>query len=130
MAVSYPRRMDVAEQTDRYLRLLESGDADEVTTMCADSFVFGKNNDAELDLTGFREHLARIYALGISVTYEAVRRVVATDAVVDEHIARMRHQDGREATGAACVVLRFDDDGIILRLDEYIDGRPFAPLFK
>ena len=37
---------------------------------------------------------------------------------------------GREATGSACIILRFDDDGMILRLGEYIDGRPFAPLFK
>lgn len=130
IGVGYVHQVDIQAKTDRFFRLLEAGDADGVAAMCAPNAVFGKNNEAEVDPAALREHIAGIVALGISVTYDGVRRITAANAVVDEHIARMRHPDGREATGSACIILRFDDDGMILRLDEYIDGRPFAPLFK
>lgn len=129
MGNHYVGQVDSEALTEQFFRLLEAGDADGAAAMFADDAAFWKNNDAALDPAAFRQHVAGIFAQGITVTYESVRRIVTSDAVVDQHVARMKHPGGQEATGSACVILRFDNDGMIVRLDEYIDGTPFVPLF-
>ena len=58
-----------------------------------------------------------------------MRRVVAASAVTEQHLVTLRRADGVEAASDACVVLRFDDDGKIVRLDEYVDAGSFAAIF-
>ena len=62
--------------------------------------------------------------------YENPRRVVGQDAVVEQHDVRMTRRDGIEVVLDICIVLRFDTDGLITRIDEYLDSGALKPLQK
>ena len=61
-------------------------------------------------------------------TYENPRRIVSHDAVVEQHDVRMTRKDGEEIVFDICVLLRFDETGKIVRIDEYLDSAPVARL--
>ena len=61
--------------------------------------------------------------------YENVRRVIGERAVVEQHDVRMTRRDGQDVVLDVCVVLRFDQAGQIVRLDEYLDSRGAQALF-
>ena len=48
--------------------------------------------------------------------------------VVDQHVVTLTRPDGKSVSTDVCVVLRFDGDGRITRLDEYVDSVAFAEL--
>jgi ketosteroid isomerase-like protein len=60
--------------------------------------------------------------------YENPRRVVGADAVVEQHDVRITREDGREVVIDVCIILRFDEQGRIVRLDEYLDSAAAAAL--
>ena len=47
--------------------------------------------------------------------------MVGTDAIVEEHHVVATTPAGRQLDLAACVVVRVDDEGRIVSLDEYVD---------
>jgi ketosteroid isomerase-like protein len=60
--------------------------------------------------------------------YENPRRIMGRDAVVEQHDVKMTRHDGVEVVLDVCIVLRFDAEGRIVRLDEYLDSAGVAPL--
>lgn len=60
--------------------------------------------------------------------YKNPRRVVGRDAVVEQHDVEMTRPDGSGVVLDICVVLRFDVEGRIVRLDEYLDSAGIGPL--
>ena len=62
------------------------------------------------------------------IAYENPRRVVGPDAVVEQHDVRMTRKDGVDVVIDVCILLRFDADGKIVRLDEYLDSAAAAAL--
>ena len=60
--------------------------------------------------------------------YENPRRIVSDSAVVEQHDVRMTRKDGEDIVFDICVLLRFDADGKIVRIDEYLDSAPVARL--
>ena len=62
------------------------------------------------------------------LTYENQRRVVGTDAVVEQHDVCMIRKDGGEMRLDVCIILRFDSEGMIIRIDEYFDSAGAAGL--
>ena len=56
------------------------------------------------------------------LAYENVRRVVGPDAVAEQHDVCTRRKDGTEVRLDVCIILRFDGDGRIVRIDEYFDS--------
>jgi ketosteroid isomerase-like protein len=57
-----------------------------------------------------------------AISYENVRRVVGPDAVAEQHDVRMTRPDGVDVVLDVCIILCFDDEGRIVRLDEYLDS--------
>lgn len=68
-----------------------------------------------------RPHLEGLRAVLGDHRYEDVRRVVGTNAIVEEHAVRSTTPGGIDVNLAACVVIRVNDDGLIVSLDEYVD---------
>ncbi len=60
--------------------------------------------------------------------YENPRRITGRDAVVEQHDVKMTRHDGVEVVLDVCIILRFDAEGRIVRLDEYLDSAGVAPL--
>ena len=54
--------------------------------------------------------------------YTDVRRIVGVDGFVEQHRVVFARPDGTELDlGDVCVVVRLDADGLVTRLDEYLD---------
>lgn len=60
--------------------------------------------------------------------YENPRRVVGQDAVVEEHVVCMTPKSGKPIRLDVCIILRFDAEGRIIRIDEYFDSASVARL--
>lgn len=123
--------MDLAARTSDLVEKFAAQDGEGVAAMCASGFLVKQNNGPESDvetlLAGLNEML---WARGVATVYSDVRRVGADSAVTEQHVVTLTRPDGVAASSDVCVVLRFDDDGLITRLDEYLDMTAFAPLFS
>ena len=56
------------------------------------------------------------------MTTTSARLASSADAVVEQHDVRMTRKDGTEIVFDVCIILRFDTDGRIRRIDEYLDS--------
>jgi ketosteroid isomerase-like protein len=122
--------IDLAEQCALFFQYSSAHEWDALARLCAPDAVFAQNGH-ETDLDGMLAMVHGITESGIEYSYSDVRRlaVEGEPAVVEQHRVTMRRGDGVEANIDVCVVLRFDDDGQVVRLDEYADTAAFAPLF-
>ncbi len=121
--------IDLAERADRFFLLSEAADTAGLAAMCADGCRVKQNIGEETDVAGLTALVDGFAAAGVTVTYSDVRRVVAPSAVTEQHLVTLRRADGVEVAADACVILRFDDDGMIVELDEYVDAASFAAIF-
>lgn len=60
--------------------------------------------------------------------YEVLRREALSDGFVQQHVLSATLPDGSKWEMDACVVVRMDAAGKIVRLDEYLDGVQSAKL--
>ncbi|MGH0028466.1 MAG: nuclear transport factor 2 family protein [Myxococcota bacterium] len=121
--------MDVERLTDEFFAAIERRDWDDVERRIhpearAMQNVVGQDVDARGLLRSMRGLVA---SLG-DIAYENPRRVVGSDAVVEQHDVRMTRKDGKDVVIDVCILLRFDAEGRIVRLDEYFDSAAAAAL--
>jgi ketosteroid isomerase-like protein len=121
--------LDLEHLTATFFRVGEARDWDTWTAMFAPTAVVQQNGGPETGVPGTVANLQRMFAAGVTFGYERQRRIVGDRAVVEQHDVRMRREGHGEVVLDVCVVLRFDDDGLITRLDEYFDSAAAAPLF-
>jgi ketosteroid isomerase-like protein len=121
--------MDLDALTDRFFVLSAAADGDGVVAMCADDGRFKQNFGEEGGVDTLRALVEGTGAAGIAVAYSDVRRLVTESAVTEQHTVTLTRTDGVQVASDVCVVLRFDDRGLITRLDEYVDTAAFAPIF-
>jgi ketosteroid isomerase-like protein len=120
--------MDLEALTDTLFGSAARQDWDGFASMFAPDARMKQNFGAETDVAAALTNLRGLMAIGLTIAYENVRRVVTSDVVVEQHDVRMRRTDGVEVVADVCVLLRFDGSGLITRLDEYVDTAVFAPL--
>jgi hypothetical protein len=121
--------MDLAERTGQLFAIFESQEFEGLESLVAPGIKTKQNSNPELDLNGFLAFVQGFKNDGVSVTYSDVRRSVGDGFVVEQHVVTLTRPDGKSASTDVCVVLRFDDDGLITRLDEYLDHAAFASLY-
>lgn len=127
--MSYRPAMDLDAITARFFTLAAAGDTSGLAAMCAPGCRVKQNigDEGGVDvLVGIVDGAA---ALGLTVSYSDIRRVVADHAVTEQHLVTIAKADGSTVSSDVCVVLRFDDAGLITRLDEYVDSAALAPAF-
>jgi ketosteroid isomerase-like protein len=123
--------MDLAARTDDLFAKFATQDADGVAALCAAGCRVRRNNDPESDIeTLLVELRAMFWDTGVQTAYSDVRRTVADHAVTEQHVVTLTRPDGVAASCDVCVVIRFNDDGLITKLDEYLDTVAFAPLLS
>ena len=118
--------MDLSDLTDQFFAAAAASDVDAMLALCADGCRFKQNIGDEGGTDVLRELVEGLAALGVTVSYSDVRRVVADGAVTEQHLVTLARSDGTAVSADVCVVLRFDADGRITRLDEYLDGATLA----
>ena len=73
--------------------------------------------------------VGEFFALIESQRFDEVVSLVASEVRVKQHVVTLTRPDGKSASTDVCVVVRFDDQGRIVRLDEYADSAVFASLY-
>ncbi len=120
--------MDNAATTAQLFSIFESQEFDGIERLLAPEAKMKQNGNPEHGVDGLLAFVKGLKNDGVSVRYSEIRRSVGDDFVVEQHVVTLTRPDGRSATTDVCVVLRFDDQGRITRLDEYADSAVFAAL--
>ena len=120
--------MDLAARTEQLFSIFESQEFDGLAELCSQDVAIKQNNNPEHGLDGLLAFVKGLKNEGVSVKYSEVRRSVGDGFVVEQHVVTLTRPDGKSVSTDVCVVLRFDDDGLITRLDEYADSVVFAAL--
>ncbi len=113
---------DIETLADRLFGAIESGDTDSVAACYADDAVVWHNTDQvaqpkadNLQVLGWLVHHTS------SREYRDIRRSAIDGGFVQQHVLRVAFADGRTADLPACLVVSVAD-GLITRIDEYLDG--------
>lgn len=122
--------VDLAALTDRLFRAAEAGEWETFASCFAPGAVLAQNVGKEQPLADALPSLRALTDDGTALRYENVRRFVGRDAVTELHDAVFTKPDGREVCIDICVVIQFDDAGLIVRSDEYLDSRAARALFE
>lgn len=120
--------MDLAARTAQLFAIFESQEFDELESLLAPEATMKQNGNPEHDKDGMMAFVRGLKNEGVSVAYSDVRRSVGDGFVVEQHVVTLTRPDGKSASTDVCLVLRFDDDGLITRVDEYVDSAVFASL--
>ena len=122
--------MDLAARTAQLFAAFESQEFDGLDSMLAPDVRIKQNGNPEHGMEGLLAFVRGLQHDGVAVQYSDVRRSVGEGFVVEQHVVTLTRPDGKSASTDVCVVLRFDDDGVITRLDEYVDSAVFAELTR
>ena len=123
--------MAVPDVAHRFLVALNDGDVD-AARACY-------RPDAEIwhDFDGVTQTVDENMALMAAMAKRAaareyvVRRLEPIDGgYLQQHTLQLTLPDGRELAAEAVALVQVGDDGLIHRLDEWINAAPLAPLFE
>lgn len=121
--------LDLNEITDRLFAAAEANDWAAFHACFAPGGTIRQNVGTTQTIDEAMKTLPLLTADGTSLVYENVRRVVADRAVTELHDAVFTKPDGRVVRLDICVVIAFDDDGLVTSADEYLDSGQAAALF-
>ena len=107
----------------------ERGEWDRFAARLADDATLYQNVGREMTRAEALVNLPSLTADGTQLRYENVRRVYGDASATEMHDAVFTKPNGREVRIDICVVLQFNDDGLIVRSDEYLDSAAAAALF-
>lgn len=108
----------------RFLHAVTAGDLDTVAAIYHPDAVVWHSNDgieqpASANLQTLRWMAANLPGFG----YANVRRYAIDGGAVEQHDTVVPLPGREPLVMAACIVVRVDDEGRIMRLDEYLDGK-------
>ncbi len=113
---------------DKIFAAAEAGDWTTFRAAFADDAVLKQNVGAEQQIDIALKYLPLLTADGTTLEYQNVRRVSGDSSITEIHDAVFTKPDGRVIRIDICVVMQFNDDGKIIRADEYLDSAAAAGL--
>lgn len=116
------------EIADRFVHVLETGDADELERLYHPQLRFtvrtaGTAHDRDAALATFR----RLWPLLRDLRVEIVDRQATTNGFLSQQVLHATGPDGTRITVPMCMVFGLRD-GLVERIDEYFDPAAVAPL--
>jgi ketosteroid isomerase-like protein len=113
---------------DRFVGAIQAGDADAVRACYApDARIWHNNDGLEQTVDQNLRVLAWFVRTLPDRKYRVIRREALPDGFLQQHLLEATLPDGTAWAMDACVVVRMKD-GLIVRLDEYIDSAKAAEL--
>jgi ketosteroid isomerase-like protein len=122
--------MDLDALTAELFQHFTNQDFHGVREMCAPDAKVKQNANPEHGVEGLITMIKGLQRDGVRVEYSDVRRLVGNLFVVEQHVVRLTRADGVSASTDVCVVVDFDDAGLITGLHEYVDTAALAPLYS
>ncbi len=119
---------DYLDFAARYIGAVQAGDMDAVLACYAPDAKLWHNTDGiEQTVEENMKLLAWMIRMIPERNYRIVRREALADGFVQQHVLEANLPNGEAWTMEACAVVRVKD-GVIVRLDEYIDSAQFKTL--
>ena len=115
---------------DQIFAAAEVGDWATFRSMFADDALLKQNVGPQQSIDEAMKTLPLFTADGTTLRYENARRVSGPDNVTEIHDAVFTKPDGRIMRIDICVVVQFNNDGKIIRVDEYLDSAAAAGLMS
>lgn len=112
--------IDLDDVAERLFANFVAHDLDAVEAMMAPGATITQNGVTSVFVEA-KPRLERLPSRIGNHHYENVRRLIGTTFVVEEHSVVTTTPAGVHLNIAACVVLRVDEAGRIISLDEYLD---------
>jgi ketosteroid isomerase-like protein len=120
----------VLKFADAFIAAIERGDVEAAKACYAPGAVIWHNFDnAEQSVDDNMKVLAWFARKLTDRHYRIVRREVLADGFLQQHVMEATLPDGRPFRMPACCVIRMKD-GLITRLDEYLDSAQSAVLME
>lgn len=123
-----PEAPDLGALTEQVFRSAEAGDWERFASFFGPEARIRQNVGREQSVAESLVTLPRLTADGTTLRYDNARRLVGESSVTEMHDAVFTKPDGRVISLDICVVIQFDDAGLITRVDEYLDSRAAAAL--
>ena len=118
--------LDVA---NRLFGAIERGDYEAVENLwAADIAVWHSGDDADNDRIRALKVIRWFIKTTTTRTYEIRDRQFFDGGFVQQHVLRADGISGASITLQVCIVIKIDDDGLIVRIDEYFDPADMAAL--
>jgi ketosteroid isomerase-like protein len=122
--------MPEAPALTKLISAIEAGDV-EAARACyhPDAVIWHNNDEAEQTVDEnlrVLEWLVRTFPG--RVHYTEVQRLAAGEREVEQHVLEVTKEDGSVVRIPACIVVTVDGDGLVTRLEEYLDSASFGPL--
>lgn len=119
---------DIHQFSDRFSAALERGDSEAARAFYApDARIWHNFDDYEQSVDENLRTLAWMHRKLPVRTYNILRREILHDGWIQQHVLEATLPDGRPFRMAACCVVQMKD-GLITRLDEYLDPAQAAVL--
>lgn len=120
---------EIATILDDLFGSAERGDWDRFAAFFADDALLRQNVGRELTKAEAMVSIPGLVTEGTTLRYENVRRVFGPTGATEMHDAVFTRSDGHQVRIDLCVVIQFDEHGLIHRIDEYLDSAEAAALF-
>lgn len=92
-----------------------------------DAVVYSALADAEMDVDASLQMLQAVLGVSERLWYEDIRITDTATGYVDQHHACLKLRDGTDVRIPAVMVVTVHD-GLVTRLDEYLEGAAAAPV--
>jgi ketosteroid isomerase-like protein len=115
--------VDPLETVDRLITAIEAGDVDTYRALYSpDAVIWTCFDDRERNLDSSVGVIEWMLANTTERRYDISRRIAIEGGVLQQHVLRgtSKHRD-REFAMPACLVITVGDDGLITRVEEYVD---------
>lgn len=120
---------DPRNVADRLFATIEQGDCEALAAMWADDIVVWRQGGGrERDKSRGLKVIEWFVAVTADRRYEVLDRQIFDSGFVQQHIVRATGRKGTPLTFRACLVVKVGADGLITRIDEYLDPADLAPL--
>ena len=116
---------------DRMFAAIESGDGAQLAALWSDDVTVWRQGGGPVR---DKPRALKVIAWFVDSTtdrrYEVLDRQIFDGGFVQQHVVHAQDSGGAPLAFRACLVVRVNPDGLITRIDEYLDPADLAPLMR
>jgi len=121
----------VLQAADRLFAAITAGDVEAVAALWSDDVTVWHTGDERDSEKARALKVIRWYVRATTYRhYEVLDRQVFDGGFVQQHILHCTSVGGENVALRVCLVVKIGDDGLIRRIDEYLDPADLAPLLS
>jgi len=126
-----PTRTEVLDVADRLFAAIEKGDSAALTRLWSDDItVWRQGGGRERDKPRALKVIEWFVDASTERRYEVLDRQAFEGGFVQQHVLHVTTRGGEPVSLRVCLVVKIGQDGLISRIDEYLDPAELAPLMQ